>query len=944
MKTFKTLYPTQPADRRSAFAVSSTATGCAILLLAAASAVQAQTGDQPAAAAANPMEEVVVTGIRAAIQNAISVKKKSDSIVEAISAEDIGKLPDTSIAESIARLPGLAAQRTNGRATAISVRGFSPDFSTALLNGREQVSTGDSRFVEFDQYPSELLGGVTVYKTPDGGLIGQGLSATINMTTVRPLDLHHRAAAVNYRKEQLGKGLSTPAGDGSRVNLYYADQFADHTLGLAVGYARLKESTGTTQDFSDWGVATNVTDPNNPTGPGLRAPGGFNDFARKSDNKRDAVMATVQYKPNDDFTSTLDYFYTKFDITKLTQGVQVPLIYGQSYAPTQLTAATVSGGVANSGTISNFKGISRNDSEPVHDKVTSIGWNNAFRFNDSWTGMADLATSKATRRSAGLETTAGLVGNCNTTPAACGSISWTGFDGNNIGGATYTATPNLSDAMVMKLTDVEGWGGNIVAGASTTPQAGYSKIVGTEDKLNAYRFSAKHDLGQGLPFNSVDFGINYSDRSKTRGYIEGRMLVGPASSPFAAVDVPGASVATSAHTGLSYLAWNPDGSVGPIYTVDSKLQKDIANKNWKVTEKIITAYGKLNIDSTMGGKPVRGNLGLQVLRTEQSSTAYSVDGSPCPGDVCTLGTTTKGAKYYDFLPSLNLVMDLGSNQALRFGLARQMARPILNDMRASLNFNVSTQGPNQELNGSAGQPELKPYRAEALDLSYEKYFSNNKGYVSAAVFYKDLKTYIIKGISGFDYAPYVIPGVTPLPQPGGSTVGSILRPTNGSGGKIQGMELAASVPFSIMSDALEGFGIQASYSLTSSSVKFPVSAFATQNINLIEIPLPGLSKKVSQLTLYFERWGFSARAGQRYRSEFIGDITDQFGDSSLVLVRGERITDVQAGYEFKSGPMKGLSLLFQGNNIKNTPYEEYGNNIKTVVYGKTYLFGVNYRL
>lgn len=112
------------------------------------------------------MDKVQVTGLRRAIEGAISVKRDSTSIVEAISAEDIGRLPDVSIAESLARLPGLAAQRVAGRAQVISVRGLSPDFSTTLLNGREVVSTGDNRSVEFDQYPSELVSGVTVYKTP----------------------------------------------------------------------------------------------------------------------------------------------------------------------------------------------------------------------------------------------------------------------------------------------------------------------------------------------------------------------------------------------------------------------------------------------------------------------------------------------------------------------------------------------------------------------------------------------------------------------------------------------------------------------------------------------------------------------------------------------------------------------------------------------------------
>jgi outer membrane receptor protein involved in Fe transport len=151
-----------------------------------------------------------VTGIRRGIEAAISVKKNSDSIVEAISAEDIGKLPDQSIAESISRLPGLTAQRDiHGNASVISIRGMSPDFSTGLLNGREQVSTGDSRSIEFDQYPGELLSGVVVYKTPDAGLVGQGLSGTVDLQTVRPLDFSKRTMAVNYRREKSGLGMDT---------------------------------------------------------------------------------------------------------------------------------------------------------------------------------------------------------------------------------------------------------------------------------------------------------------------------------------------------------------------------------------------------------------------------------------------------------------------------------------------------------------------------------------------------------------------------------------------------------------------------------------------------------------------------------------------------------------------------------------------------------------
>jgi iron complex outermembrane receptor protein len=230
------------ANKRAAgtglvFQLSPVAAGCAIFVSAMAGNAYAQTTTEQA----EPVVATVkVSGIRRGIEDAISVKKDSSSIVEAISAEDIGKLPDVSIAESIARLPGLAAQRVGGRAQVISVRGLSPDFSTTLLNGREQVSTGDNRSVEFDQYPSELLSGVTIYKTPDAALVGQGLSGTIDMQTVRPLSFAGRTVAMNARLEKNSLGSISNANSlGNRFSISYIDQFLNRTLGVAIGYAHL---------------------------------------------------------------------------------------------------------------------------------------------------------------------------------------------------------------------------------------------------------------------------------------------------------------------------------------------------------------------------------------------------------------------------------------------------------------------------------------------------------------------------------------------------------------------------------------------------------------------------------------------------------------------------------------------------------------------------------
>src|SRR3954466_6060263 len=176
---------------RTAFKLNPVAVGCSVFVSIVAGSAYAQQVEpaaapkavQEAPATEPALQSVTVTGIRRGIEAAISIKKNSNSIVEAISAEDIGKLPDSSVAESISRLPGITAQRSRGtgKASDISVRGLAPSFNGSLLNGREQASTGNARSPEFDLFPAELIGSAMIYKTPDASVVGQGLAATIDL-------------------------------------------------------------------------------------------------------------------------------------------------------------------------------------------------------------------------------------------------------------------------------------------------------------------------------------------------------------------------------------------------------------------------------------------------------------------------------------------------------------------------------------------------------------------------------------------------------------------------------------------------------------------------------------------------------------------------------------------------------------------------------------------
>jgi iron complex outermembrane receptor protein len=949
------------APNRSALRLSATAMG-AMLLMTGSGQVLAQAAEQT----------VEVTGIRRGIEAAISVKKNADSIVEAISAEDIGKLPDATVAETISRIPGLTTQRSKatGKAQSVGIRGLAPDFATGTLNGREQASTSDSRSVDFDQFPAELVGGVEVYKSPIASQINQGLAGTINLKTVRPLDFGKRQVAVNFRKQQTGKGLPTEAGSGDRTSLSYIDQFADRKIGIALGFTRVNDDGAGQLKFNSWGgwaplydtAANNTKACNKPDGapanwtPALTCaalPGGFTADTEQTTTKRDGAMAVLQYKPNKDFESTLDVFYTKGDWKTSKKGLEGALLDNSNYDPTgTLSKSTVAGGIITAGTMSDYKGVVRNHDEATTDKLTSIGWNNKLKLG-GWATAADLSQSKVTKHSSRYETTAGQPGNANKAPYAgtLGSISWTGFDGKNFENVKYSTSLNYADPNVAKLTDVNGW-----SGGENSPQAGYVALPTTTDKINALRLSGKRDMAMG-PITDVELGVNFTERTKTHSANEGRLVIlgsvnmttGATINPYAGTVAPGAGTAVAGTTGIPIMSWNPTGSVGTIYDLPPKVDKDILNKSWDVKEKVTTAYVVAGMETKLFGRDARGNLGLQIINTDQTGAGYFLDQAKCTGNTPATCPSTRieaGTKYTDILPSMNVTLDMGNDSLVRMGLGRALSRPAMADMRGSMSFDLVRANQNittDHYEGSGGNPNLKPFRANTLDLSFEKYFGN-KGYVSVAGFYKDLATYVYKQTTSRDFSQY---GVTLPPSP--SPVGFYTSPANGSGGSVKGIELAVSVPFGMFAKPLDGFGVQFNHSYTESSVAIP---FAGLNIidapGSINLPLPGLSRNSENVRVYYEKYGFQVSVAKRTRSDFLGEVSDFQDNRQLTFVKGESTVDVQLSYEFQSGPAKGLSLIFQGNNLTKTAFQRFrpdtGAVVENIPTGKTYQFGLNYKL
>jgi len=920
------------------------ATVGAFVALAATGSVYAQAtaaAPAPAAAASDASQQVVVTGIRRGIEAAISVKKNSDQIVEAISAEDIGKLPDTTIAESLARLPGVTAQRDkNGNATNINIRGLGPDFNGYLLNGREQTSTGDSRADDLSVYPAELIGGATVYKTGDASLMTAGLAGTIDQKLVDPLSFPNRVIAVSGQKNETNRGLPV-LGHGNRYSLTYIDQFADRKIGIALGFVHQFGRTNQV-GAGNWGggghqafdangnnlgapVAATETTPAHFADVDL--PGFGSGLSMQNTHvrdDRDGMAGVLEFKPNSNFTSEIDFYHAKIQTATKNTFLKIGLgglaVTNATVSNNTITAGTFSLGANPNGLIVDSENITDNDT------LQSFGWRNSVKLSDTWKVVADVSHNSAQRIERDIEVYGGIT--------SADTLSFTTPGGFGVPKLTVGNPSAYTSPGAIVIRDQTGW-----SGRSDAAQAGYDKGPTTIDKIDALRLDFTHDLSDGM-FSDVAFGGNITKRTKDRHADEG-LIVSTTNGGRDPIAYPAGSYVEKdvGGTGLDLLTFDPTPGLFPGATLQRKYNDDILSKSWNIKENVSTAYAKLDIDTEVAKIPVRGNVGLQYVYTEQASSGFQANiGSSVTLTNPAATQTTNGTSYGNVLPSLNLTADLGNGNLLRFGAGIELARPNLTDERNSFTVTRNDQAKCPDptdptktvtctvLTGSSGNPYLKPFKAKALDLSYEKYFANKEGYVSAALFYKKLDTFITPLYdSAYDFTTAAQRlGVQPSPQFG--YTGQYVTTVNGHGGNLKGFELTAQLPGSLLTSYLTGFGINGSLSSTSSSIRSPntIGKKPTDAASPGSIGLTGLSHLNEKLMLYFERWGFSAFIAENSRSQYIGSVANTTigGYPTLVYIKPQKWVSAQVGYEVQDGWLKGLGVRLEGNNLNKPVYKE----------------------
>lgn len=872
---------------------------------------QAAPQGEQTSSAEDQGDEIVVTGFRRSLEDALSRKEQATEVSEQLSAEDIGKLPDTSVAESLARLPGVSATREVAGAGAISIRGMGPVLTNGTLNGRDVASTSGDRAVPFSLFPAELIAGAGVYKAPSASSVEGGIAGTIDLRTVRPIDYGKSAVAINLRGRYNDLAEKLPDGKalGYRGSVTYIDQFDDDRFGIALGYAGnyapfvSAESSIFNSRTVNFGGFIGGLPPGSGPDNDFNIPFGADNGISSGTSERHSFLGTAQFKPSETFETNIDLFYSDFQSRGINVGAQVEGLgsFGETYTNVQADGFNLIGGTAtcnldfvgdvnncaDSGFGVDLRGLNAIDESD--SSLASLGWETKWSTgNLTLTGDFSYSLAKGSNsfRDISFRPYSGAAGSRQMVlPVAS-------FGENSSGAAFLTSPLNFADA--------------------ATNRVDRYRIFADDDQSDEifiYKFDADYKFEDSV-IRKISAGFRFVDR-------QNELIKRSAS---ARLD-PELSLGLS--SGLVRGTFNPNSANGAfdantVLVIDTRAAIAAAFPNVTsvvdpvgshvINERVRAYYGQVDFDLESAGVPVYGNVGLRHVTTRvQTQGTSGVDGVYSP--------ISTSDEYSQFLPSINLNFKLQEDLLLRVAASRAIARPPINFLSPGTDqFGTRVFGGA----GGGGNPFLRPYVSDQVDVSVEKYFAPGSA-ITLAGFYKRLDTFITQA--------RVETG------PPANLINFF--PANGSGGRIWGFEALVQHTFTnLLPEGAGDIGIYANYSYTKSNISL------TETFNSSTFGLDGLSKHVANGTIFYENGGFGARVSYRYRSSFT---RAQRPASAYITNRGEGDLSFQLSYDVN----ENLSFELQGYNLLNEPRDSY-YGLESLqgqyrVFGRNLEFGVTYK-
>ncbi|WP_294252596.1 TonB-dependent receptor [uncultured Sphingomonas sp.] len=885
-----------PSTTKARRAVSGTklvllSAGC-VAALALGDPAFAQTDAAPAAQGQDDTGgDIVVTGFRSSLASALDAKRKDIRITDGISAEDIGKFPAQNITEAIQRIAGVQMSNINGRGSTISIRGLGAQYARTTINGQTFASADFKDGFRYDIIQTDLASAIQVVKSPTADMDTGGLSGTVNIDTVKPLAYKGPRFIVGvkgYNSDYRGKEV-TPKVSGA-----YIDSFAGGTLGVManVSYQKLKDR-GDYAFIKNW-YNPGVVDPTN------YVPGNFRLRRIDRDSKQLMASGAIQWKPQSNFEVLLQGEYSKDDTRYDTQ----QLVFGR-WDTSAIKVNHTANGVADQITISKF-GVGNNNQPEIRNLKTQ-----AYTGTINWQpgeGWNVHAVAHYTKGDANLQEYASI----DSIDVASGG------------------TLDISNPSNVKFTTAAGvLNGSLFTPANRTFFAfvdGATHIQSAKDK--AAQLDVTKDIGA-FGIKSLAFGVKYHHESfQTDAFRHDRDadVTRPDLYPEYAF-IPDLSTTgkqiTNFLDGRMAIPTNFRETNAPLWQsvlaskgITVPDVRDWAN-SYRVDRYIPAVYAMANIDTMLGDKALRGNLGVRYEHTHQNVASNLTAGTDSSSPL--LGTQHVVQDYGNVLPSASFALDLTNRLVARVAAAKVLVRPLLNSQTQMADtFVTDNTGIRPSVSVSNGESRLKPLTANQADISLEYYYGRGNS-ISIAGFYKAVKN----GTFTQFYCPTAFNGVTLNGQVGncqsadGKVDYNFSRKLNDNSViHIKGVEVAASQSFDEFLP-VKGFG-------------------ATGNVTVVDADSPALgtgfnlrdlSKLTWNLTPYWENQMFSVRLSVNHRSSYKQDAASSFfvDGGQIHTVRSRTQLDLALGFT----PTKWLGFTGGIINLNNTREEAYQTNANT---------------
>ena len=910
---------------------------------------------------ATNLDTVVVTGVRGAMARAVELKRESATVQDSISALELGKFPDDNVADSLSHITGVSITRTaGGEGQKVSVRGLVPKYTLTTFNGRILATDGSGRDFAYDVLPADVISGADVVKGAQASLTEGAIGGLINLHSASPFDKPGQHGSVTIEGD---RNLMSEY-NGGKLSAVYSNTFANDTFGVLLGVVRGKRKDRTDTAGNDGGWTRNPDpndeswlwgnawggniDPNDngeldPDEYGLIAPGQFRVGSILEEKKRTALSAKLEWRPSDSLKVTVDGLKTRLDSPQV--GYQQS--YYPLYAPGRWSDMTIENGIVTGLTMDNPDPEMRLNPELLNMTEYRVVDTALYGANIDWSispdfrVVGDVYHSTSRRHSGGQDSYVVLrMNQPNTSRIELGGgpvpdVSTVFDDGRELASGLANGEFGASD---FNTHYMELGGDNI------------------DDRINGVSLAGEYFANAG-PLGKLKFGLNYTDRRKSRdlvnntvtggadyysgdyainvGELGGNVLSHAFTLPnfmsgvrssfprsFLAFDVPGYLAALAAYDGHA----RPGGGV---YDYAEAAPTWNPLESYRVGEKTLAAY----FEAELSGERWDGNVGVRVVRTRTTSQAW---------DAKIQGITENGAFNYtaDYadptgilqegtytyvLPSGNFVWHFTDALQLRLGAAKTMARPSIDQLAPTNTTESVSWGEFTQIYG--GNVDLKPYQARQFDASLEWYFAENS-IVNLAVFNKRIENQITTS-----WEPGQDIGVGPIvdadgnPVTIGPTLFNVMRPINGDYAKVHGIEAGLQHYWQ------SGFGVRAQYTRN----------WSESWVGDEKRPLEGIAPSVYSLGLMYDkdRWSLGVTA----------DRTDGFVTAVNVLGVGyneqaDSITWVSAHVSWQANDR--LSISLEGNNLLDEA-ETYSINGNPLLsqgynrYGRSITLGVSFR-